>query len=223
MSLDSDPAAAASASTSRDWYFPSPPFIHANSHSSKFPKYRRRFPTNPRPFQSQHLPPDYRQPLDGVSSPNSAPPSRSVLSSSSALNRSLNHEGLRRRVAFGGRREQPRRNVDRQASPSASDGVSRRRSEVDLGDADKFIGSPGHGFRVRWKMVILTAVLSLSLSRIELNWRIGAWSLPFCSCGRLWRRYSHQWCTRISVCISKSMSYRYFLAYYIWSIFFFYK
>lgn len=210
MSLDSDSAAVActSASASRDWYFPSPPFIHANSHFSKFPKYPRRFPTNPRPFQSQHLPPDYRQPLDGVSSPNSAPPSRGVSSSSSALHRSFNHERLRRRVDFGGRREQPRRNVDRQASPSASDGVSRRRSEV----GDKFIGSPGHGFRVRWKMVILAVVLSLS-NWIELtNW---AWTLPFCSCGRLWRRYSHQWCTRISVCISKSMSCRYFLTYYI--------
>ncbi|XP_068327002.1 ion channel CASTOR-like isoform X1 [Pyrus communis] len=162
MSLDSDSAAV--ASTSRDWYFPSPPFIHANSHSSKFRKYPRRFPTNPRPFQSQNLPPDYRQPLDGVSSPNSAPPSRGVSSSSSALHRSFNHERLRRRVDFGGRREQPRRNVDRQASPSASDGVSRRRSEVALGD--KFIGSPGHGFRVRWKMGILAAIVTTVLSSV---------------------------------------------------------
>ncbi|CAN6547328.1 unnamed protein product [Malus baccata var. baccata] len=166
MSPHSDSAAVAStsASTSRDWYFPSPPFIHSNSHSSKFPKYPRRFPTNPRPFQSQHLPPDYRQPLDGVSSPNSAPPSRGVSSSSSALHRSFNHERLRRRVDFGGRREQPRRNVDRQASWSASDGVSRRRSEVALGD--KFIGSTGHGFRVRWKMVILAAIVTTVLSSV---------------------------------------------------------
>ncbi|KAM1282139.1 hypothetical protein ACFX2I_022653 [Malus domestica] len=161
---DSASVASTSVSTSRDWYFPSPPFIHANSHSSKFPKYPRRFPTNPRPFQSQHLPPDYRQPLDGVSSPNSAPPSRGVSSSSSALRRSFNHERLRRRVDFGGRREQPRRNVDRQASWSASDGVSRRRSEVALGD--KFIGSTRHGFRVRWKMVILAAIVTTVLSSV---------------------------------------------------------
>lgn len=43
MSVDSD-AGTASASSSRDWYFPSPPFLH----DQNFSKYPRRFPETPR-------------------------------------------------------------------------------------------------------------------------------------------------------------------------------
>ncbi|KAI5349017.1 hypothetical protein L3X38_001904 [Prunus dulcis] len=160
MSLDSDSAAV--SSTSRDWYFPSPPFIHNNSNSTKFPKYPRRFPTNPR--QSQHLPPDYRPPFGGVSSPNSSPPFRSVSSSTSAPHRAFNHERLRRRVDFGRRREKPQQNDVNDAIPSVSDGVSRRRSEVSSAvSGDKFLGN---GFNVRWKMAFFVAIATTVFSSV---------------------------------------------------------
>ncbi|KAH0993234.1 hypothetical protein GBA52_004717 [Prunus armeniaca] len=160
MSLDSDSAAV--ASTSRDWYFPSPPFIHNNTNSTKFPKYPRRFPTNPRP--SQHLPPDYRPPFGGVSSPNSSPPFRSVSSSTSAPHRAFNHERLRRRVDFGRRREKPQQNDVNEAIPSVSDGVSRRRSEVSSAvSGDKFLGN---GFNVRWKMAFFVAIATTVFSSV---------------------------------------------------------
>ncbi|ONI27733.1 hypothetical protein PRUPE_1G102500 [Prunus persica] len=160
MSLDSDSAAV--SSTSRDWYFPSPPFIHSNSNSTKFPKYPRRFPTNPR--QSQHLPPDYRPPFGGVSSPNSSPPFRSVSSSTSAPHRAFSHERLRRRVDFGRRREKPQQNDVNEAIPSVSDGVSGRRSEVSSAvSGDKFLGN---GFNVRWKMAFFVAIATTVFSSV---------------------------------------------------------
>ncbi|BFG14766.1 hypothetical protein CerSpe_010390 [Prunus speciosa] len=165
MSLDSDSAAV--ASTSRDWYFPSPPFIHNNSNSTKFPKYPRRFPTNPRP--SQHLPSDSRQPFGGVSSPNSSPPFRSVSSSTStsAPHRAFNHERLRRRVDFGRRREKPQQNDVNEAIPSVSDGVSRRRSEVSSAvSGEKFLGFWGNGFNVRWKMAFFVAIATAVFSSV---------------------------------------------------------
>lgn len=176
MSLDSDSAAA--ASTSRDWYFPSPPFIHNNSNSTKFPKYRRRFPTNPRP--SQHLPPDSRPPFGGVSSPNSSPPFRSVSSSTSAPHRAFNHDRLRRRVDFGRRREKPQRNDVNEAIPSVSDGVSRRRSEISSAvSGEKFLGFLGNGFNVRWKMAFFVAVLSLPNWYMYIHIHLWFWSQIF--------------------------------------------
>ncbi|XP_021822345.1 LOW QUALITY PROTEIN: ion channel CASTOR-like [Prunus avium] len=163
MSLDSDSAAV--ASTSRDWYFPSPPFIQTNPNSTKFPKYPRRFPTNPRP--SQHLPSDSRQPFGGVSSPNSSPPFRSVSSSTSAPHRAFNHERLRRRVDFGRRREKPQQNDVNEAIPSVSDGVSRRRSEVSSAvSGEKFLGFWGNGFNVRWKVAFFVAIATTVFSSV---------------------------------------------------------
>ncbi|XP_050374264.1 ion channel CASTOR-like isoform X1 [Argentina anserina] len=138
MSLDSDSSAL--PSSSRDWYFPSPPFIHA----AKSPKYHRRFSTNPRP--SQPLPSD---------SP--ATPFRAVPSSTSAPPRTFNHDRLRRRVDFPRRPEKPPRN---EPSLGVPDGVSRKRSEASTAVAgDKFPRFSQPGFKPRWKMAFLVAIL----------------------------------------------------------------
>lgn len=147
MSLDSGSATV--PSSSRDWYFPSPPFIHTNA---KSPKYHRRFSTNPRPSQ-----PDSQQP-----SPNLVtPPFRGTL----APHTSFKHERLRRRVDFSRRREKPPRNdVNVAISTAAADAVSKKRSDAVSGDT--FIS--GHGLKLRWKMAFSVAVLPLPVSIIYI-------------------------------------------------------
>ena len=141
MSVDSD---SASASSSRDWYFPSPPFIQ----SSNLPKYPRRFPENPR-F--------------------SRPPFRDVSSSSSAPQRPFHNAGPRRRVGFSRRTEHPPTRTDKsdavlaRKSEISSSVVAEKASAT---TKSKLLGFLGQGleFRIRWKMAITVAVSSLFLS-----------------------------------------------------------
>ncbi|XP_024024621.1 ion channel CASTOR isoform X2 [Morus notabilis] len=126
MSVDSD-AGTASASSSRDWYFPSPPFLHHQNISN----YPRRFPETPR--------------FSPVPEP--SPPQRA-----------FHHAGLRRRVGFARRSDQPLR-TDRR-----DDAISVRKSENSGERASapkKAIGFLGQGleFRARWKMAVTVAVL----------------------------------------------------------------
>lgn len=152
MSVDSD--SGTGPSSSRDWYFPSPPFLHTNA---KSPKYHRRFSTNPRPSQ-----PDSQKPVGGLSSPNLVtPPFRGT----SAPQTSFNHERLRRRVDFSRRREKPPRNDVNVAISTASDAVSKKRSEAVSGDT--FISGPG--FKLRWKMAFSVAVLPLPVFIIYVS------------------------------------------------------
>nr|XP_011457298.1 PREDICTED: ion channel CASTOR-like isoform X2 [Fragaria vesca subsp. vesca] len=142
MSLESDSAVP---SSSRDWYFPSPPFIHA----AKSRKYHRRFSTNPRPSPS-----DSQLPFAaGVSSPNPATPFRAVPP------RTFSHERPRRRVDFSRRRDKPPRTDVNQPVSGVPDGLSNKRSEA---SGDKFIRFAGPSFKLRWKMAfsILMTVFS---------------------------------------------------------------
>ncbi|KAM5554121.1 ion channel CASTOR-like [Rosa sericea] len=152
MSLDSDSAVP---SSSRDWYFPSPPFIHA----AKSPKYHRRFPTNPRP--SPPLPTDSQPPFGP------ATPFRAVSSSSSAPPRTFSHDRPRRRVDFPRRREKPPRNDVNQPVSGVPDGLSKKRSEASAAvSGDKVISFSGLGFKLRWKMAFTVAILMTVLSSV---------------------------------------------------------
>lgn len=157
MSFDSD-SAAPPPSSSRDWYFPSPPFVH----SSKFPNYPRRFPTNP--TVSQHYPPDSRSSFRRFSSPVPTPPLRDVSSSSSAPHRTVNHAGIRRRAGYARRGEQLPRTSGEDVVPARKSEISGALLAEKVSAPKKLMGFSDHclEFRVRWKMAITVAV-SLSL------------------------------------------------------------
>ncbi|KAK9904600.1 hypothetical protein M0R45_000564 [Rubus argutus] len=127
MSLDSDSAAVPSSS-SRDWYFPSPPFLHTNAKSPKYPTILNKPQAIPTRFSAAIWWPFVSQSRDA------AP----------------------RRVDFSRRREKPPRNDVNVAISTASDAVSKKRSEAVSGD--KFIGFTGHGFKLRWKMAFSVAI-----------------------------------------------------------------
>lgn len=150
-------------SSSRDWYFPSPPFIH----SSKFPNCPRRFPGNPR--VSRHYPPD-----SGSSSFRRVVPKpllRDVLSSSSAPHRTVvNHAGLRRRAGLARRGDQQTRANGEDVVPAKKSEVSGALSGEKVSAPKKPTGFSGRslGIRVRWKMAIAAAVsVSVSVSYLS--------------------------------------------------------
>ncbi|KAF3451064.1 hypothetical protein FNV43_RR07153 [Rhamnella rubrinervis] len=162
MSFDSDSAPPPPPFSGRDWYFPSPPFAH----SSKFPNYPRRFPTNP--IVSQHYPPDSSSSFRRVSYPVPTPPLRDVSSSSSAPHRAVNHASIRRRAGFARRAEQlPRTNGE--------DVVPARKSEISGALLGEKVSAPkklrgfqdqGLEIRVRWKMALIVAILITTFSSL---------------------------------------------------------
>ncbi|PON57130.1 CASTOR ion channel [Trema orientale] len=151
MSVDPD---SASASSSRDWYFPSPPFIHSSPPSANLPNYPRRFSENPRLSRS---------PFRDVSSSTSS-------ASAYSPQRTFHNAGLRRRVGFTRRTEQPRRK-------DTNDAVSVRKSETPSSVLDEkasatkkiklmdFLGQ-GLELRIRWKMAVTVAILITAFSSL---------------------------------------------------------
>ncbi|OMO62173.1 CASTOR/POLLUX/SYM8 ion channel [Corchorus capsularis] len=145
MSLDTE----SSPSSSRDWFFPSPSFIHSTSNPSQSPNYPRRFTTIPR--HSRPSPPDRKPPK--------TPSFRSVSSSSSAPYGDRKYGRLRRKIEFTGRSEKsPKCEEDgavseqKRAVPNAVSGEKTASGEMGVGIA-------GQRVKVRWQMAFSIAIL----------------------------------------------------------------
>ncbi|XP_015870066.3 ion channel CASTOR isoform X3 [Ziziphus jujuba] len=158
MSFDSE---AAPASSSRDWYFPSPPFIN----STKFPNYPRRFASNP------YFPADPKRPssFSRVSCRDSTAPSRQVSSSRSAPPQTpVNHAGVRRRVGFARRRDQQTRTNGDDVVPASQLDISGAIPGEKVSASKKLLEFSGQSFKVRlrWKMAITVAILITAFSSL---------------------------------------------------------
>ncbi|XP_062090122.1 ion channel CASTOR-like isoform X1 [Humulus lupulus] len=141
MTVDLDSAPSASPSSSRDWYFPSPPPIVYSS--PNLPKYPRRFSQNP---------------------PLSRPPFRRHASSSAAAPppTTFHNAGLRRRVGFTRRTDLPPTS-DSVSAPKAETSPS---VVGDKASATKKIKLNRFQIRIRWKMAITVAILITAFSSL---------------------------------------------------------
>ncbi|XVF37554.1 hypothetical protein REPUB_Repub20aG0018700 [Reevesia pubescens] len=146
MSLDSE----SSPSSGRDWFFPSPSFIHSTSHSSRSPNYHRKLTTVPR--HSHPSPPDWKKPPK-------TPTFRSVSSSSSTSYGDPKYGRIRRRVEFTRRSEETPKN-------EVNDAISEQRRDVSNAVLGEKTASGGMGIwisgqrvKIRWQMAILVAIL----------------------------------------------------------------
>ncbi|XP_059433748.1 ion channel CASTOR-like isoform X2 [Corylus avellana] len=154
MSLHSD----SPPSSSRDWLFPSPAYIHSAYHPANSPKHLRRFTTTPR--TSHPRTPDPRPSRtfrnDGVPASNPIP------------YRDFRYAGVRRRFDLSRRTERLPKRDDAGA-------VSGRKSEITavsrekVCTAEKVFGFSGRVFRVRWKMAISVAILITVFSSLLHN------------------------------------------------------
>ncbi|XP_022733689.1 ion channel CASTOR-like isoform X2 [Durio zibethinus] len=144
MSLDSE----SSPSSSRDWFFPSPSFIHSTSHHSRSANYPRKFTTIPR-----HSPPsDWKK-------PHKTPTFRSVSSSSSASYGDPNYGRLRRRVDFTLRSQRTSKHEEEVAVLEQKRGVSNAVSVEKTASGEMGIRIAGQRFKIRWQMAFSIAVL----------------------------------------------------------------
>ncbi|KAA8527239.1 hypothetical protein F0562_034664 [Nyssa sinensis] len=162
MSLDPDSPPPLSPSTSRDWFFPSPSFIHA-SHLSKNPT--RRFSTYPRvpkPHASDSRPPK-QSTFQSFSPSGPVPP------------RDPKYAGLRRRIDFARRSEKsPRQDESAGVSGRKPDvsGISEKHDVSDGVSVDKasagkkFTGLAGVRLKVRWQMAFSVAILITAFSSL---------------------------------------------------------
>ena len=139
MSLDPE---SPSPSTSRDWFFPSPSFIHQNRTPT------RRFSTNPRPRRTHASEPKPTSFQSSLSPPGSIPP------------RDPKYVGLRRRIDFARRREKsPPKPNDRNGGVLGGDSekcdvVSREKAST----GKIFAGFGSGRLKVRWQMAFSLAV-----------------------------------------------------------------
>ncbi|XP_021290294.1 ion channel CASTOR-like isoform X1 [Herrania umbratica] len=152
MSLDSE----SSPSSSRDWFFPSPSFIHSTSHPSQSPNYPRRWTTIPR--HSRPCPPDWK--------PSKTSTFRSVSSSDSAPYGDRKYSRLRHRVDFTRRSEKsPKQEEDgavleqkRDVSNAGSGGKQNVLSD-NTASGEMGIWIAGQRVKVRWQMAFSIAIL----------------------------------------------------------------
>lgn len=162
MSLEPDPAPAPSPSissyastTTRDWFFPSPGFIHSPVKPQKYP---RRFTASSR--ISRPYPPDPRPPRISTF--------REVPASNPTPENELNYAGIRRRVDLARRREiwsKPNENGAAYGRKSEVTGVSATKPDSSRVSAEKesaskkFIGSSCRGLKIWWTTTIFVAVV----------------------------------------------------------------
>ncbi|KAF5465753.1 hypothetical protein F2P56_015731 [Juglans regia] len=156
MPLETDPPPPSTATgSSRDWFFPSPAYIHSPVKPQKNP---RKFTTSSR--ISRPYPPDPRPPRIS--------PFREVPSSDPTPEKDLNYAGIRRRVDLARRREirsKPNENGAASGRKSEVTGVSGTKPASSCISAEKestsknFIGSSCRGLKIRWKTAILAAIL----------------------------------------------------------------
>uniref|UniRef100_A0A5B7BM51 Putative ion channel CASTOR-like isoform X1 n=1 Tax=Davidia involucrata TaxID=16924 RepID=A0A5B7BM51_DAVIN len=156
MSLDSESPPSLSPSTSRDWFFPSPSFIHS-SHLSKNPTRRLfTYPRAPKPYVSDSRPPK--------------PPTFQTFSpSGSVLPRDPKYAGIRRRIDFSRRSE---KSPGVSGSKSDVSGSSEKRDALDgvsgekASGGKKFTGLAGGRLKVRWQTAFSVAVLITAFSSL---------------------------------------------------------
>ncbi|PSS34839.1 Ion channel CASTOR like [Actinidia chinensis var. chinensis] len=147
MSLDPE---SPSPSTSRDWFFPSPSFIHQNRTPT------RRFSTNPRPRRTYASEPKPTSFQSSLSPPGSIPP------------RDPKYVGLRRRIDFARRREKsPPKPNDRNGGVLGGDSekcdvVSREKAST----GKIFAGFGSGRLKVRWQMAFSLAILITAFSSL---------------------------------------------------------
>ncbi|GMY32832.1 Ion channel CASTOR [Fagus crenata] len=144
MSFDSD----SPPSSSRDWFFPSPAFIHTPYPTPKYPKYPRRFTANPRNSLPYCLP-DPRPPR--------TPSLRDV---SDTPYRDFKYARTRQRVDLSRRTERP------QIKEQFNDAVSGPKNEISgvsvekkSSFVNKIIGFSARGLKIRWQMAVSVAIL----------------------------------------------------------------
>ncbi|WRX21619.1 CASTOR/POLLUX/SYM8 ion channel [Theobroma cacao] len=152
MSHDSE----SSPSSSRDWFFPSPSFIHSTSHPSQSPNYPRRWTTIPR--HSPPSPPDWK--------PSKTPTFRSVSLSDSAPYGDRKYSRIRRRVDFTRRSEKSSKQEEDGAVLEQKRGVSNAISGGKQNVLSDKTASGEMGIRiacqrikVRWQMAFSIAIL----------------------------------------------------------------
>ncbi|XP_021691529.1 ion channel CASTOR isoform X2 [Hevea brasiliensis] len=151
MSLDRD--SSPPPSFSRDWFFPSPSFIHQSP--PKTHKYRRRFSTTPR--ISHQNPPDSNLPKTS----SFAPP---VSSSTTTSYRDPKYARLRRR-----RVEFPRRSENSSKQEQEDAAILGERTS----SGERTVWFSGHRNRVRWQMAISAAiVISCLASLVHKNFSL---------------------------------------------------
>ncbi|EOY04643.1 Uncharacterized protein TCM_019847 isoform 4 [Theobroma cacao] len=152
MSHDSE----SSPSSSRDWFFPSPSFIHSTSNPSQSPNYPRRWTTIPR--HSPPSPPDWK--------PSKTPTFRSVSLSDSAPYGDRKYSRIRRRVDFTRRSEKSSKQEEDGAILEQKRGVSNAVSGGKQNVLSDKTASGEMGIRiacqrikVRWQMAFSIAIL----------------------------------------------------------------
>uniref|UniRef100_A0A2N9HXL9 Uncharacterized protein n=1 Tax=Fagus sylvatica TaxID=28930 RepID=A0A2N9HXL9_FAGSY len=145
MSFDSD----SPPSSSRDWFFPSPAFIHTPYPTPKYPKYPRRFTANPR-NSLPYCPPDPRPPR--------TPSFRDV---SDTPYRDFKYARTRRRVDLSRQAERPQ--IKEQFNDAAVSGPKNEISGVSVEKkssfVNKIIGFSARGLKIRWQMAVSVAIL----------------------------------------------------------------
>ncbi|KAK9287934.1 hypothetical protein L1049_016379 [Liquidambar formosana] len=165
MSLDSEPSPP--PSTSRDWFFPSPNFIHSSSHHpSKNPRRFSTIPRTPKPYV-----PDSKSPKPSYSSFRSVSPPNTIPT------RDPKYAGIRRRVDSARRTEKlSKANVSDAVSgrgAGVSDAVLGRKSDVSVKVSGErtlggksFVGFSGGRFKIRWQMAFSVAILITAFSSL---------------------------------------------------------
>ncbi|XVF84269.1 hypothetical protein PTKIN_Ptkin17bG0019700 [Pterospermum kingtungense] len=145
MSLDSE----SSPSSSRDWFFPSPSFIHSTPHPSQSPNYPRKFTTITR---RTHPSPDWKKPPKTSAF-------RTVSSSSSVSYGDPKYGRLRRRVEFTRRNETTPKNEEHDAVSEQKQGTSSAMSAEKTASGEISVRLAGQRVKIRWQMAFSIAIL----------------------------------------------------------------
>ncbi|TYJ44789.1 hypothetical protein E1A91_A02G008500v1 [Gossypium mustelinum] len=145
MSLDS---AEASPSSSRDWFFPSPSFIHSTSNSPQSPNYPRKFSTIPRHSRSSHT--DWKPPKTSTF--------RSVSSYGSAAYGDPKYGRVRRRIELRRREKMAKQEKEDPVLEQKRD-VSKAVSGVKTAIGEMGIRDFGQRVKIRWQMASYIAIL----------------------------------------------------------------
>ncbi|KAH1096005.1 hypothetical protein J1N35_012926 [Gossypium stocksii] len=146
MSPDS---AESSPSSSRDWFFPSPSFIHSTSNSPQSPNYPRKFSTIPR--HSRSSPTDWKPPKTSTF--------RSVSSSGSAAYGDQKYGRVRRRIELIRRSEKTAKKEKEDPVVEQKRDVSKAVSGVKTAIGEMGIRVFGQRVKIRWQMAFCIAIL----------------------------------------------------------------
>ncbi|KAK3001524.1 hypothetical protein RJ639_020283 [Escallonia herrerae] len=137
-------ADAPTPSTSRDWFFPSPSFVHSSSLSKAPTRRFSTYPRAPKPASFQSLSP-----------------------SASLSRREPDYAGIRRRIDFGRRREVSPRVDDARGVSRPAVVEEKRDLSVERALGDKTVtGSAGRRLKVRWQMAFTVAILITAFSSL---------------------------------------------------------